>query len=50
MDRAAGRTFRAGTIEDIIAAWDHEAPTFEDGLRLFGYQVGNHFVGDLSST
>ena len=39
--------FRAGTVEDVVAVWDHEAPTFEDGLRLFGYQVGNHFVGDL---
>ena len=28
-------------------AWDRDAPAFEDGLRLFGYQVGNHFVGDL---
>ncbi len=39
--------FRAGTVEDVVTVWDHEAPTFEDGLRLFGYQVGNHFVGDL---
>jgi uncharacterized protein (TIGR03083 family) len=39
--------FRAGTIDDVVAAWDHEAETFEAGLRLFGYQVGNHFVGDL---
>jgi uncharacterized protein (TIGR03083 family) len=39
--------FRAGTIDDVVAAWDQEAPTFEDGLRLFGYQVGHHFVGDL---
>ena len=36
-----------GRSSDVVAAWDHEAPTFEDGLRLFGYQVGNHFVGDL---
>jgi uncharacterized protein (TIGR03083 family) len=39
--------FRASTIDDVVAAWDREARTFEDGLRLFGYQVGNHFVGDL---
>jgi hypothetical protein len=39
--------FRAGSVEDVVAAWDREAPTFEDGLRLFGYRVGNHFVGDL---
>ena len=24
-----------------------EAATFEDGLRLMGYEVGSHFVGDL---
>ena len=29
------------------AEWDREAPAFEDGLRLFGYSVGAHFVGDL---
>ena len=39
--------FRSGTVDAVITAWDHEAPTFEDGLRLFGYQLGNHFVGDL---
>ena len=34
-------------IEVVIAEWDAEAPAFEDGLRLFGYPLGSHFVGDL---
>ncbi len=34
-------------IEAVIAEWDLEAPIFADGLRLFGYSVGSHFVGDL---
>jgi uncharacterized protein (TIGR03083 family) len=32
---------------ELRAEWDAEAPTFEGGLRLFGYEVGSHFVGDL---
>ena len=39
--------FRDSSLEEIIQAWDQEAPAFEEGLQLFGYQVGNHFVGDL---
>ena len=38
---------RDSSLEEIIQAWDQEAPAFEEGLQLFGYQVGNHFVGDL---
>lgn len=34
-------------IEQIIAEWAREAPAFEDGLRLFGYVEGSHFVADL---
>ena len=45
--RAQVDRHRGSTLDDVIRAWDREAPTFEDGLRLFGYQVGNHFVGDL---
>ena len=30
-----------------MAEWDREAPTFEDGLRLFGCAEGCHFVADL---
>jgi hypothetical protein len=38
---------RAVPIADIVAEWDREAPVFEDGLRLFGYEEGSHFVADL---
>ncbi|MBK5287620.1 MAG: maleylpyruvate isomerase N-terminal domain-containing protein [Acidimicrobiia bacterium] len=34
-------------LPEVIATWDREAPQFEAGLRLLGYQIGNHFVGDL---
>jgi len=47
MTHAQVDRFRDSSVEEIIEAWDHEAPTFEGGLQLFGYQVGNHFVGDL---
>ncbi len=38
---------RSRSIGEIVAEWDREAPTFEDGLRLFGYEIGSHFVADL---
>src|SRR5262245_17410018 len=41
------RERRDATIDDLEAEWDHEAPRFEEGLRLFGYEVGSHFVADL---
>lgn len=45
---AAQVTSRHGrSLMDIAEEWGAEAPTFEDGLRLFGYEVGSHFVGDL---
>jgi uncharacterized protein (TIGR03083 family) len=34
-------------LEQTIAAWDREAPTFERGLRELGYGIGSHFVADL---
>lgn len=37
-----GRSFPA-----LAEEWDREAPAFEDGLRLFGYLFGAHFLGDL---
>lgn len=40
-------TRRRWPIAEIVAEWAVEAPTFEDGLRLFGYGQGSHFVGDL---
>lgn len=38
---------RGRTLHDLRTEWDAEAPAFEDGLRLFGYGVGSHFLGDL---
>lgn len=38
---------RDATLDDLADEWDREAPTFEGGLRLFGYAFGAHYVGDL---
>ena len=54
-DDASGRAWtdgqvargRGGSIADLAAEWDREAPTFEEGLRAFGYEMGSHFVADL---
>ncbi len=35
------------SLDELADEWDREAPQFEDGLRLFGYDLGSHFVGDL---
>lgn len=35
------------TIDDIFDEWAAEAPGFEDGLRLFGYEEGSHFIADV---
>jgi len=40
-------TRRGRSIDDLAAEWDREAPIFEEGLRLFGYQFGAHYLGDL---
>jgi len=45
-DQVAARAARS--VEDLVAEWETESPAFEDGLRLFGYEVGSHFVGDLT--
>jgi hypothetical protein len=42
VQRGAGRP-----IADLRAEWDREAPVFEEGLRIFGYEMGSHFVADL---
>ncbi|HNJ97303.1 MAG TPA: maleylpyruvate isomerase N-terminal domain-containing protein [Ilumatobacteraceae bacterium] len=34
-------------IESVLEEWEREAPTFADGLRLFGYEWGSHFFADL---
>lgn len=38
---------RADSLDDLAREWNREAPTFEDGLRLFGYDFGAHYLGDL---
>ena len=43
--QVAGR--RNLAIDEIFAEWSREAPVFEEGLRLFGYELGSHFVADL---
>lgn len=35
------------SIAEVVSEWEREAPSFEDGLRLFGYETGCHFVADL---
>ncbi|MDO8390950.1 MAG: maleylpyruvate isomerase N-terminal domain-containing protein [Actinomycetota bacterium] len=35
------------SVPELLAEWDREAPAFADGLRLFGYEFGCHFVADL---
>jgi hypothetical protein len=35
------------TLDDLDVEWQREAVIFEEGLRLMGYDVGSHFVGDL---
>jgi len=38
---------RKAALGDVLAEWEREGPAFEDGLRLFGYELGAHFVADL---
>lgn len=38
---------RDATVADLAAEWDREGPGFEDGLRLFGHEMGAHYLGDL---
>jgi uncharacterized protein (TIGR03083 family) len=38
---------RDHTVEQLAAEWSDAAPQFEDGLRLLGYEIGSHYVGDL---
>ena len=38
---------RGRSLEAIIGEWDGEAPRFEDGLRVLGYEIGSHYVADL---
>jgi uncharacterized protein (TIGR03083 family) len=38
---------RSRTIDEIASEWERESAAFEGGLRLFGYELGSHYVGDL---
>jgi uncharacterized protein (TIGR03083 family) len=41
------RERRGGTVADLAREWEGEADRFEEGLRLLGYELGSHYVGDL---
>ena len=38
---------RDRTVDQLTAEWADAAPQFEEGLRLLGYEIGSHYVGDL---
>ncbi len=38
---------RTATVAELDAEWEAEAGRFEEGLRLLGYELGSHYVGDL---
>ena len=40
-------TRQASSIEDLADEWELEALQFEEGLRLLGYGIGSHYLGDL---
>jgi uncharacterized protein (TIGR03083 family) len=41
------RERRHHSIDELAQEWEREAPQFEEGLRLLGYEIGSHYVGDL---
>jgi uncharacterized protein (TIGR03083 family) len=38
---------RGASVAQLEAEWEQEAERFEEGLRLLGYELGSHYVGDL---
>ena len=40
-------TRRGRSVDELAAEWERESTRFEDGLRLLGYSIGSHYVGDL---
>ncbi len=38
---------RDRSVDELGEEWEREAPQFEEGLRLLGYEIGSHYVGDL---
>ncbi len=41
------RERRDRSVDELGDEWEKEAPTFEGGLALLGYEIGSHYVGDL---
>ena len=39
---------RTRSIDELSTEWETEGPRFEEGLRLLGYGIGSHYVGDLT--
>lgn len=35
------------SVTELVAEWDREGPVFAEGLRIFGAEMGAHFVADL---
>jgi uncharacterized protein (TIGR03083 family) len=35
------------TVSELASEWSAEAPRFEEGLGIFGYELASHYVGDL---
>lgn len=38
---------RGRDLDELAAEWECEGPTFEEGLRLLGDEIGSHFAADL---
>jgi len=38
---------RGRTVAELAVEWEVEGPRFAEGLRMFGYEFGCHFVADL---
>jgi hypothetical protein len=41
------RARRGRAVADLTSEWELESPRFEEGLRLLGYEIGSHYLGDL---
>ena len=41
------RSRRGRTLADLADEWERESERFAEGIRLFGYEIGSHYVGDL---
>lgn len=41
------RSRRGRSVADLNSEWEREARSFEEGLRILGYEIGSHYIGDL---